>query len=251
MEPFWGVMTLSTARQSNVSEWCHAWQHSQGVTMHTHTEMIQTALPLQGVTLFGQDLGGPTGVSAMARAPHRFRRVVLLNTWLPQGDVFSSLPRVWEHAAYLGWRNVVATLGRHQPIETVMTVATDASSDVISGGYGAHFPSFLYKAGPAWWPLMIPLTEDDPVAIEMRKAAAFLNTWHGPALLGYSDREVFTLPGRPLLQRVLPQACQVEIQDAGHFLQEEQGPLIARLVVAFIEEDCGAVLRTLASDAHH
>lgn len=212
--------------------------------------IVQLVVPLQGVTLFGHDLGGPTGVSAMARAPHRFRRVVLLNTWLPQGDVLSSLSRTLEHAAYLGWRNVVAALGRHQPIDTVMKVTTHASPDVISGGYGAPFPSYLYKAGPAWWPLMIPLTEDDPVAIDMQKAATFLSTWHGPALFGYSDREVFTLPGRALLQRVLPQACQVLVKDAGHFLQENQGPLIARFVVAFIEEDCNAVQQILASDAH-
>lgn len=213
--------------------------------------MSQLTVALQGVTLVGQDLGGPTGVSAMARAPHRFRRVVLLNTWLPQGDVFSSLSRTIDHAAYLGWRSVVAALGRHQPVQTVMRVATGASLDVISSGYGAPFPSPLYKGGPAWWPLMIPLTKDDPVAIEMRKAATFLSTWHGPAMLGYSDREVFTLPGRPLLQHVLPQACQVEIREAGHFLQEDQGPLIAQLIVAFIEKDCKAVQQILVSDIRH
>lgn len=218
--------------------------------MYTLTMVIKHMIRLQGITLFGQDLGGPTGVSAMARAPHRFRRVMLFNTWLPQGDVFSSFSRTIDHAAYLGWRNVVAALGRHQPVETVIRVATDASSDVISDGYGAPYPSYLYTAGPAFWPLMIPLTKDDPVAIEMRKAANFLSTWHGPALLGYSDGEVFTLPGRPLLQRVLPQACQVEVRDAGHFLQEDRGPLIARLVVAFIEKDCSGALQVLAADTH-
>lgn len=198
--------------------------------------------------MVAHDLGGPTGVSAMARDPLRFRRVVLLNTWLPQGDIFKSIFRASEHAPYLLWRSAVSVLGQHASVEAVFGVASDASQSAISGGYGAPFPSYLYTAGPAWWPLLIPLTQDDPMAREMQKAAAFLDKWGGPALLGYSDRELFTLPGRPLLKRILPQACEVRILDAGHFLQEDQGPLISRLIVTFIEKGCYSALRTVAAD---
>ena len=192
------------------------------------------------MTLVGHDLGGPTGVSAMARDPSRFRRVVLFNTWLPQGDIFNSVIRTGEHVPYLLWRSVVSVLGQQESVEAVFKVASEAPQDAISYGYGAPFPSYLYKAGPAWWPLLIPLTEEEPMAREMQKAAAFLSTWGGPALLGYSDGEVFTLPGKPLIRRILPQACEVQIQDAGHYLQEDQGPLIARLIVTFIKKGCNS-----------
>lgn len=200
---------------------------------------------LQGVTLVAHDLGGPTGVSAMARDPSRFRRLVLLNTWLPQGDIFSSVFRASEHAPYLIFRGLVQSLGRQQSVETVFRVASKAPLDAISHGYGAPFPSHLYQAGPAWWPLLIPLTKNDPMALEMRKAALFLQKWDGPALIAYSDREVFTLPGKALLQRVLPQACETQISDAGHFLQEDQGQLISNLIVTFIQSGCSPGSRIL------
>lgn len=207
--------------------------------LHVSTvELVVRSLDLQGVTVVMQDLGGPTGVSAVLRDPGRYRRLVLLNTWLPQGDILSSVSSVWEHRAYLSWRFLVQAIGRHISVETVFKAVSDAPDDAIQWGYGAPFPSELYKAGPSWWPLMIPLRENDVVAREMQKAAGFLEHWQGPVLLGYSDGETFTLPGRPLLQRVLPRACHVKILDAGHFLQEDQGPVVASLIVSFIERGC-------------
>lgn len=117
-------------------------------------------------------------------------------------------------------------------------MTTDATPSAVSLGYGSPFPSYLYMAGPAFWPLMVPLTPEDPVAREMQTSAAFLQQWRGPALIGYSDREVFTLAGRPLLLHVLPEACEVQIKDAGHFLQEDQGPNVALIIKDFIEGRC-------------
>ncbi|KAK8400243.1 hypothetical protein O3P69_003150 [Scylla paramamosain] len=223
----------------------NAYSHEMHVT--TVLQLLKE-LDLKGVTLIAHDLGGPTGVSAMARDPSRFRRVVLLNTWLPQGDIFSSFFRASEHAPYLAFRGLVQSLGRQQSVETVFRVASKAPRDAISHGYGAPFPSYLYQAGPAWWPLLIPLTKDDPMAREMQKAALFLLKWGGPALIAYSDGELFTLPGKALLQRVLPQACEAQIPDAGHFLQEDQGPLISRLIITFIKRGCSPESRSLTPE---
>ncbi|KAK4326856.1 hypothetical protein Pmani_002656 [Petrolisthes manimaculis] len=209
--------------------------------LHVETvRLVVQSLDLKGITAVLHDLGGPTGVSALRRDPERYRRVVLLNTWLPQGDV---LTRPFEHVAYLAWRTLVTVLGRHTPIQTVFKVATGATSSAVSLGYGAPYPSYLYTAGPAFWPLMVPLTPDDPVAREMKASAAFLQRWEGEALVGYSDREVFTLAGRSLLLHVLPQACDVQIEDAGHFLQEDQGPSVALIIKEFIEGRCVATRR--------
>ncbi|XP_069162583.1 haloalkane dehalogenase-like [Procambarus clarkii] len=200
--------------------------------------LVVRSLDLQGVTVVMQDLGGPTGVSAVVRDPWRYHRLVLLNTWLPQGNILSSPASVRDHLPYLSWRFLVQVMGRKIPVDIVFQISSDAPHDAIKWGYGAPFPSEVYKAGPSWWPLMIPLEESDPVAREMQAAAMFLQNWTGPALLGYTDGEVFTIPGRPLLQRVLPGACQVTVPDAGHFLQEDQGPTVASLIVDFIERGC-------------
>ena len=151
---------------------------------------------LQGVTLVGQDLGGVTGLSAVARFPQRFSRLVLLNTWLPQGDMLSSASKIAQHIPYLGWRAVITVLKRLSPVKTVFGITTKASPKDVFKGYGAPYPSYIYKAGPAFWPLMIPVSQDDPVAIEFQNVARFLkDNWRKPALVGYSDREIFTLSG--------------------------------------------------------
>lgn len=200
---------------------------------------IQRPWLLQGVTLVGHDLGGPTGVSALVREPERYRRLILLNTWLPQGDMLSSLRSIEMHLPYLLWRLVVTFLGRDTPVEAVFKMISDASPAAVTGGYGAPYPSSVYKAGPAFWPLMNPLSVKDPVALEMQRAAILLKHWEGPILLGYSDKEVLTTPGRPFLQSLLPEACDVTIRDAGHYLQEDQGPGLARSLISFMQHGCG------------
>ncbi|XP_068245432.1 haloalkane dehalogenase-like [Palaemon carinicauda] len=212
--------------------------------LYTHELHVKTvaglvrALDLQGVTLVAQDLGGPTGLGAVARDPSRYRRLALLNTWLPQGDILSSASNVFQHIPYLSWRTVTSILGRHVPVKTVFTVASDAPKSAVHGGYKAPFPSALYKAGPAKWPLIIPLSIDDPVAIENQRVAAILRKWEGPVLIAYSDREVFTISGKRFFESIFPYACTSTIQEAGHFLQEDQGPAVAQLILKFMRDGC-------------
>ncbi|KAG7175213.1 haloalkane dehalogenase-like [Homarus americanus] len=214
-------------------------------TLQTSTvELVVSSLNLQGVTVVMQDLGGPTGMSAVIRDPGRYRRLVFINTLIPQGDILDSIFSVKSYSPMLLWRALNTVVGRNVPVGGVFKIASDAPEDAIIGGYVAPFPSNLYKVGASWWPNVIPLVEDDPVAIEMQKVAAFLKQWKNPVLLGYSDREVFTIPGRTALKRILPGACEVTIPDAGHYLQEDQGPAVAKMIVSFIKQDCGP-------DLHH
>ncbi|XP_037783592.1 LOW QUALITY PROTEIN: haloalkane dehalogenase-like [Penaeus monodon] len=212
----------------------------EAYTHELHVATVVNAvqdLDLKGVTLVGHDLGGPTGLSALSRDSGRYRRVVLLNTWLPQGDMFSSLSSIKAHLPYLSFRGLTQVLGRNLPLETVFSVATQSSAAEVQG-YVAPFPSSLYKAGPSRWPLLIPTSYSDPMASRTGRVAAFLAGWGGAALVAYSDREVFTLPGQDLFRRLLPRACTATVNDAGHFLQEDQGPAVARLIVQFIHGQC-------------
>ena len=50
-----------------------------------HTEVLTSligALDLRDITLVCQDWGGPTGLAQAAMMPERFRRLVIMNTWL-------------------------------------------------------------------------------------------------------------------------------------------------------------------------
>lgn len=193
----------------------------------------------QGVTLFGQDLGGPTGLSVVRHEKSRFRKLVLLNTWAPQGDIFSSTSFAARHAAYLAWRAVSSVLGRSVPIRLVFTVASDISPTDVAG-YVAPYPSNVFKAGPAQWPLLVPLTSDEPMALEMQKVRRFLEVeWTGPVLYGYSDGERFTIPGGDLFRELFKNnGCEVRIKNSGHFVQEDQPEVVSSLLINFVNHGC-------------
>ena len=120
------------------------------------------------------------------------------------------------------------------PIKLIFEVSSDVSTYEVYG-YMAPFPSYLYKAGAYKWPLLIPLSPTDPMAIEMMQVKNFLKTsWKKPVLFGYSDKELFTLPGRKDILETFPNACEMSIKKAGHFLQEDQGPFMSSVIIDFI-----------------
>ena len=193
----------------------------------------------QNVTLFGHDLGGPTGMSVVRREPQRFSKLVLLNTWLPQGDIFSSLDSTARHIPYLAFRKSVALMNRLQPVGLVVSAVSTVRNPELQG-YRAPYPTLTHKAGPAKWPLLIPLNAQDPMAVEMRLARDFVrDEWSGPVLFGYSDGELFTTATAGFMRDLFSQVgCETLIENAGHFLMEDQPDAIAEEVVTFISKGC-------------
>ncbi|CAL4207577.1 unnamed protein product [Meganyctiphanes norvegica] len=198
--------------------------------------LVQT-LDLKGITVVAQDWGGMTGLSAMFREPERYSRVALFNSWLPQGDILSSPSTIFKHIPVLSWITLSNTLGRAQPVSVIMKIASTARGLALDG-YTAPYPEKLYQAGPAAWPAMVPMSRTDPVAREFQKVGRFLTQWKKPAMVGYSEREMFTLSGKDFFKKVLPNACEANIPDAGHFLQEDQGPLLSNILIKWIEHGC-------------
>ena len=191
------------------------------------------ALDLTNVTLVVQDWGGLLGLTYAARQPERVARLVILNTFLPTGEEGKS-------RAFLAWRRFVEN-APDLPIGTVVRrglAEPDRLSEAEEAAYDAPFPILESKAGAVAWPLMVPMEPDDPVASVMRETRARLAEWTKPAF------ELFA-PGDPILggaqgvfRSLIPAAGEqpdVTIDDAGHFLQEEQGPEIARHTLAFID----------------
>jgi haloalkane dehalogenase len=88
------------------------------------------------------------------------------------------------------------------------------------------------------FPLLVPLSPNDPGAAEMRQARAVLSHWDKPAFVLFSDKDPITRGGDRFFRRLIPTAKdqpEVVIEDAGHFLQEEKGEEIAQHIVDFIK----------------
>ena len=72
---------------------------------------------------------------------------------------------------------------------------------------------------------------------ENRAAWAALSRWDKPFLTAFSDSDPITAGGEHVLQADIPGTNgrpHTTIEGAGHFLQEDRGEQLARVVVDFI-----------------
>ncbi len=190
------------------------------------------ALDLREVTLVVHDWGGLVGLAVAAEEPERFARLVIMNTFLPAGAEPPS-------AAFLQWRQFVEG---HPDLDVGRAVAgatahPEQMPPAVKAAYNAPFPTAASKAGAAVWPLMVPLTPDAPVAVVMRQTRRRLAAWHKPAFVLFAPEDPVLGRAHPFFRRLIPTAGEqpeVFINDASHFLQEDQGEEIARHILAFI-----------------
>ncbi len=203
-------------------------------TYARHVEWLRAALfdrlALRDVTLVGQDWGGLLGLRLVAEHPDRFRRVVVANTGLPTGD----RPLT---DAFDSWRRFSQEVPE-LPISRIVDggTATTLPPDVLAA-YDAPFPDERFKEGARQFPVLVPVTPDDPAAEANRRAWAVLRTFDRPLLCAFSDGDPITRGGeRQFIDEVPGAAGQphVTIEGAGHFLQEDRGEELAAVVVDFI-----------------
>ena len=199
-----------------------------------HVEWVRALafdhLDLRDVTLVGQDWGGLIGLRLVAEHPDRFAAVVAANTGLPTGD--HPMPEVW-------WR-FRAAVERADSLDVgrlVQSGCVDELAEAERAAYDAPFPDETYKAGPRAMPTLVPTAPDDPATEANRSAWAALGEWDRPFLLPFSDSDPITGAMKPILERHVPGARgrrHPVITQAGHFLQEDAGEVLGRVVAEFM-----------------
>ena len=189
-------------------------------------------LDLTDVTLVVQDWGGLLGLAYAARHSERIARLVVLNTFLPTGAEEKS-------PAFLRWRRFVESAS-DLPIGRVIRrglADPDRLSDAEAAAYEAPFPTPASKAGAVAWPLLVPMTPDDPGAEAMRETRARLAEWSKPAFVLFAPEDPILGGARDVFLDLLPTAREqpaVTVDDAGHCLPEEKGPFLARQILDFV-----------------
>ncbi len=187
-------------------------------------------LELNNITLVVQDWGGLLGLSLLGKFPEKFKRVVILNTFLPIGKPLGSFFKAWQKfAKYHPSLPVGAIIqkGTHQ----------DLSQEVINA-YKAPFPNKKYKGGAKAFPTLVPGKPTDAGVEEMKKARDVLSKWTKPALVLFSDKDKMMSGLEKFFYKLIPSSSEQQkllIKDAGHFLQEEKGEEIAAYIDQFIQ----------------
>jgi haloalkane dehalogenase len=186
---------------------------------------------LSNVTLVVHDWGGPIGLRVAVENAGRFARLVILNTGL-----YSPSDR-WPTPGFTQWRDFAERVGLDLPVGAIVRSGCqrEPPADVIAA-YDAPFDTRESKAGAARFPLMVPLTADDPGAAQMLAVREALSAWNKPAMVLFSDSDPVFPPGAAkAMAQSIPTVREPEIlSGASHFLQEERGEHIAERILDFI-----------------
>jgi haloalkane dehalogenase len=203
-------------------------------TYERHVAWLRSALfddlDLRNVNLVCQDWGGLLGLRLVGEHPERFARVVAANTFLPTGDKSPG-------EAFLNWQR----FSQEVPDFAVGFIvssgcATELAPEVVAA-YDAPFPDDSFKHGARQFPMLVPTDPDNPASAANRAAWKALERFERPFLTAFSDRDPITGGAdRAFVERVPGATGQSHtvIEGGGHFLQEDRGPELARVVVDFI-----------------
>ncbi|CAN5498582.1 haloalkane dehalogenase [soil metagenome] len=206
-------------------------------TDHTyarHVEWMRSLvvdhLDLHDATLVGQDWGGLIGLRLVAEHPDTFASVVIANSGLPTGDF--DMPEIWWQ-----FRNAVEKAPTLDVGRFVEAGCVRGLSETDRVAYDAPFPTEESKAGARVMPTLVPTRPDDPATEANRAAWEVLVAWDKPFLTAFSDSDPITGAMAPVLRKLVPGAAGLEhptIERAGHFLQEDAGTELGRVVADFL-----------------
>jgi haloalkane dehalogenase len=187
------------------------------------------ALDLRNVTLVCQDWGGVLGLRALARMPDRFTRLVAMNTGIPDGSDLGG--------AFLAWRRFSQQPREFNLPELMRSAIRRTLTDAEAAAYGAPFPSREYQTAALNFPRLVPIRPDHPGAYDGRVAIETLKGLELPVLLIWGGADPITAPWeaklRGIFRNVAPPAT---IEDAGHFIQEDTGELVAERILKWMRK---------------
>jgi haloalkane dehalogenase len=194
------------------------------------SSLVFDALDLRDITFFGQDWGGLIGLRLVAAQPERYARVVIGNTGLPTGNGAPT-------EAFLAWQKYSQEAPELKIGQLIDGGSASQLPPEVIAAYDAPFPDDRYKAGARIFPTLVPTSLEDPASADNQKAWEVLSTFEKPFLLAYSDRDPITKGGDAPFRAKVPGAQgqpHTTIEGGGHFLQEDKGPELAKVIVDFI-----------------
>ena len=200
-------------------------------TYDRHTELMASLLEdldLRDATVVVHDWGGPIGLRLAAGHPDRIARMVVMETGLFTGEQPMS-------DAWWTFRNFVERT-EDLPISLLVRNAVARSmDDEVAAAYDAPFPTPESKAGAKAFPLILPTSPEMPGAAAGKRAQETLEADERPVLVLWADSDpVLPFKVGEAFARLIGAGAPTKIENASHFLQEDAGEQIGRLIADWL-----------------
>jgi haloalkane dehalogenase len=185
-------------------------------------------LDLREATIVVHDWGGPVGLRVAVERPERFARIVVLDTGLftghqPMNDAWMTFRAFVERTEDLPVGLLVRRACLNDP------------GDEIIAAYDAPFPNAASKAGARAFPLILPLSPDAAGAGAGQRVLEALRGDERPKLFLWAESDpVLPLETGRRFAAALGGEVDHVIAGASHFLQEDAGAEIGRLIANWL-----------------
>lgn len=204
-------------------------------------------LDLRGISVVGQDWGGPQGTGAALQRLDRVASLTLMNTW-----VFTDVCGDF-HASPIPWTTwhtpLVAQVffKRFKVISHhgIRGVSVRRLSPDETRAYTHVYDEPDSDAVTLTWPRSIPLTEGDAGWANMKRIENRLaDLADTPVQIMWAPEDaVFPIAYCDRMKELIPHAeGPVIFDNAHHFLQDDRGPDVVAELIAFLDRTVGATL---------
>lgn len=173
-------------------------------------------LELDNITLFGQDWGGLIGLRLVTENGEMFKNVVISNTALPTGDISAG-------KAFEDWKNYAQTVENFHAGGIIKGGTVKGLDQYVIDAYNAPFPNDSYKEAARQFPMLVPVTPDNPSSQKNREAWEVLKNWNKPFLCVFSEQDQIFNGVDKAFTKLIP-GCQNQPHktiQGGHFIQED------------------------------
>lgn len=206
-----------------------------GFTPREHSKVIESfalALDLKDIILMVQDWGGPIGLGFAGRNPDRVRALVVGNTfaWPVNGN-----PKFERFSGLMGGpvgRFFIRNFNAFVNVMIPLGVSRSLSRREMRA-YRAPFPTRASRVPTAIFPRHIIASQDYVAEVE----ANLSRLREKPTLIvwGAKDR-AFREPERQRVERLFHDRRTVILENARHFIQEDEPERIAAEIRAFVSQ---------------
>jgi haloalkane dehalogenase len=200
-------------------------------TYDRHSEAVSQLildLDLHDATVVVHDWGGPIGLRAAVDQADRIARMVILDTGLFTGH--QPMTEAW-----VAFRDFVERTDDLPVGFLVRGACKRDPGEAVIAAYEAPYPNAQSKAGARAFPLMLPTSPDMPGAAAGQRVLEALRDDPRDKLLLWADSDpVLPLSTGERFAAALGTEITHVISDASHFLQEDAGDEIGRLIADWL-----------------